>query len=150
MFVCLLCVSGWFRTLLIRQVIRFFASPICWCCGLVTSNPQAVTNRGILICNHVGYVEIMLLARYYTPCVIAKKEIENYPLVGTIAMALQCIFVDRSEPSDRQRVMEMILERGRNQDAGTFPPLLVFPEGTTENGASMLKFQKVREHETPQ
>jgi len=153
------------RTFLIRTIVRAFAAPICWSFGLVTSRKKcarAVTDRGILVANHLGYVEILCLVRYYTPSVVAKASIASYPLFGTIARALQCIFLDRADPKDRQRVMEMIVERGENvkrmidteaqaQMEGStmtsesdhhFPPLLVFPEGTTSNGASLLRFQK--------
>lgn len=133
------------RTWLLRTIISMFGYLVIWCFGFVSSklsDAKANTRDGILVCNHIGYAEIMLLVTHYAPSVVAKKEIASYPLVGTIARALQCIFIDRKDPTDRTRVMEMMKERGRDAKCGRYPPLLIFPEGTTTNGAVMLRFQK--------
>jgi len=135
---------GPWRTWLVRASVRMVARPFCWCFGLVVSHrrhPSALTSRGVLVCNHIGYVEILALVAEYAPSVVAKAEIAQYPLIGAVAQAMQCVFVDRKNPDDRERVRLMLLERAR-AEPGKFPPLLLFPEGTTGNGASLLRFQK--------
>jgi 1-acyl-sn-glycerol-3-phosphate acyltransferase len=134
------------RTWLIRNTVRLLGTPISWAFGLthtsVRKHAGARLDRAtIYVANHVGYVEIILLVAAYAPSVVAKKEIASYPLCGTIARALQCIFVDRRDPNDRVRVREMMRARGHNGE-GRFPPLLIFPEGTTGNGLTLLKMQK--------
>ena len=135
---------GPIRTALIRLVVGFWATPFCWCFGLITSrllHPAARTKQGILVANHIGYVEILLLVRTYVPSVVAKAEIARYPLMGKIAQALQCVFVDRKDPGDRERVRDLLQWRA-SAPPGTFPPLLIFPEGTTANAEVLLKFQR--------
>jgi lysophosphatidylcholine acyltransferase/lyso-PAF acetyltransferase len=135
---------GCLRTACIRAVVRLIAKPFCWCFGLWVSHkthPLAQTQRGILLCNHIGYVEILILVALYAPSVVAKAEIASYPLIGTVARAMQCVFVDRKDPADRERVRLLLLDRA-HAEPGRFPPLLLFPEGTTGNGAALLRMQK--------
>lgn len=50
-----------------------------------------------LICsNHVSFLDIMIYFSQMSAAFIAKSSIENVPVIGTNAKALQCIFVDRS------------------------------------------------------
>mmetsp|Transcript_14929 Transcript_14929/g.25908 ORF Transcript_14929/g.25908 Transcript_14929/m.25908 type:complete len:525 (+) Transcript_14929:6354-7928(+) len=54
--------------------------------------PKAYT----IVCNHLGYLDIVALLAKYHGSFVAKSDIEHTLLVGQVARAVQCIFVDFS------------------------------------------------------
>ena len=73
-----------------------------------------------------------------------QDEVGSWPIIGSIVQALQPILVPRSMgrqgAEGRAAVGKAITERARS---GRFPPLLIFPEGTTTTGRALISF-KVR------
>jgi len=67
---------------------------------------------------------------------IAKKEMEHWPLVGWVARKFGVVFVDRrpSHAIDALRVVQ-------NQVQNVTYPMILFPEGTTTNGAYVKSFK---------
>lgn len=49
----------------------------------------------ILICNHVSTIDHFILIMNYFPRFIAKIGIKNYPILGTFADVMNCLFVER-------------------------------------------------------
>lgn len=65
-------------------------------------------------------------------------------MFGLLCEVLGCIFIAREGSQDaRNQVIDDIRER---QDLiereGIYPPIIVFPEGGTSNGTSVLSFKK--------
>lgn len=58
--------------------------------------------------------------------------------------AIDSIFIPRAgTPEEREKVIEVIKERQEIiETTGKFTQLLIFPEGTTTNGSSVVKFKK--------
>ncbi len=76
------------------------------------------------------------------PAFIAKASVRRVPLVGVIAAAMECVFVERETKNGGPGAAALVLERARR--CATQPhcrPLLAFPEGTTSNGAYLLPFR---------
>jgi len=98
-----------------------------------------VNNARIIVCNHLSFVEGMAIMAATGCAIVGKAEIASYPFVGYIALGLQSIFVDRSNPNSKHEVVDIIRQRSTNP---AFPPVLIFPEGTTTNGDFVIQFQK--------
>ncbi|CAN4111671.1 unnamed protein product [Withania somnifera] len=60
------------------------------------------------------------------------------PFVGTIIRAMQVIYVNRFSPTSRKHAVNEIK---RKASCDQFPRVLLFPEGTTTNGRSIISFQ---------
>ena len=90
---------------------------------------------GAVISNHLSYVDVVVFAAL-RPCVfVSKLEIKDWPVVGWMTTMSGTVYVERGHGGSAVRA------RGRMQaamDAGL--PVVFFPEGTTTNGAKMLKF----------
>jgi 1-acyl-sn-glycerol-3-phosphate acyltransferase len=91
--------------------------------------------RGLLVSNHLGYTDLIVLGSAQPFVFVAKSEIRNWPLIGRITQAMGTIFIRRDRPSDVHRVV------------GQFPALLArrmvvafFPEGTCTDGSTILPF----------
>lgn len=50
----------------------------------------------MIVCNHVGWYEILaLLSCPLKPSIAGKAELENVPALGTIMRAIECMFIKR-------------------------------------------------------
>lgn len=105
-----------------------------------TADPRATT----LVCNHTSYFDILyFLTASEFPSFLANEGVKRMPLIGKIAQAMQCVFVDRSNTSDRNIASTLVQNRQLDiNSAKGFPKLLLFPEGTTTNGSGVVMFRK--------
>ncbi len=91
---------------------------------------------GLVVANHLGFLDIIALAAA-GPCVfVAKREVSGWFLAG--AMARQCgtVFVDRER---RSGVVAASAEIRRVLEAGV--RVVLFPEGTSSEGGRVLPFK---------
>lgn len=89
-----------------------------------------------LVANHLGYVDVILLASQLRAVFVAKSEVERWPVIGAMCRAVGTLFIDRNSKRDIPRVarrMESVLEGGRG--------LVVFPEGTSTMGRCVERFR---------
>ena len=64
------------------------------------------------------------------------------PLVGTIATALGCLYIERADEGSRKDMQTQISDRQELCEKGIYPPLIIYPEGGTSNGTHLLKFKQ--------
>jgi len=91
--------------------------------------------RGLVVANHLSYLDIAILAAVMPCCFVAKKEINRWPYFGKAARAGGTIFLDRASMTSANRAAEQIAER-----LGECVPVLLFPEGTSTDGSQVLRF----------
>ena len=97
----------------------------------------------LIISNHIGLFDVILVMYLYQPGFIAKKLVSNYPFFGSVARGLNYLFVDRENENARKKIMEDIYIRQKNYLEGkSLSPLAIFPEGTTTSNRNILKFKK--------
>ncbi|REL38228.1 1-acyl-sn-glycerol-3-phosphate acyltransferase [Rhodohalobacter sp. SW132] len=89
-----------------------------------------------LVSNHLSYVDIIVLFRTLHTTFVAKAEIADWPVLGTIAKSVGIVFIDRKNKMDIARVNEEI--SGKVTDTRG---LTLFPEGTTSPGEKLLRFR---------
>ena len=100
-------------------------------------------NYSLIISNHTGFYDIIMNMALHSCGFLAKEETKNYFMVGTISKGLNCLFVDRENKEDRERIFQQLKERQKDFYEGKIlSPLCLFPEGTTTNGKYILKFKK--------
>ncbi len=102
----------------------------------------------VVVSNHLGYVDAMILACHFRCSFVAKGAFEKLPLIGTMAPALQTLFVREGESLtaalvDRvQRTHQCHLAKTDCPGCpGCLNKLVIFPEGTTTNGRAMVAFR---------
>ena len=116
-----------------------------WCIRLVlllsgfwvireTGSPDPLA--AVVAPKHVSYWETLFFASRISCSPVAGSNNVKGP-VGWVLLAMQALLLDRSDPESRKRTADSIRERCRlfQERPGETPPLLVFPEGTTANGA---------------
>eukprot|EP00439_Symbiodinium_sp_Y106_P074314 s714_g14.t1 len=96
----------------------------------------------IIVANHVSYLDVMVLPlALQMPKFMSKAGVRNAPLFGTLGDDLEYIWVDRGSKDARSAALGAIHEHVAGWKDGD-RPLLIFPEGTTSNGASLLEFKQ--------
>ena len=75
---------------------------------------------------------------------VAGAFIKTMPILGSLAQIIGCVFVPRSGSKDQlENTLRSVLQRAEmNEEHGTFPPSIIFPEGTCSNGRTLLKFRR--------
>lgn len=90
---------------------------------------------GILVCNHVSYLDMLALTAATEMVFLSKVEVRRWPLVGQIARAGGTLFVNRERRADVAHLAPefvSIIEEG--------VVLTMFPEGTSTGGDRVLPF----------
>ena len=88
----------------------------------------------MIVCNHVSWLDIPLVGAALTSRFVAKSDIQHWPLIGFIARAIGTFFIRRGAGGSKP-----LLEKLKPHLA-TGGSVVIFPEGTTTNGHSVLPF----------
>lgn len=112
-----------------------FASRAVRRMGIEVNAVGAIPERGAIIANHLGYMDIVAFAALH-PCVfVAKAEMESWPVLGWMTTMAGTVYVARGHGGSAARA------RGAMQSAmAAGLPVAFFPEGTTSDGSTLLKF----------
>jgi 1-acyl-sn-glycerol-3-phosphate acyltransferase len=91
--------------------------------------------RVVYVSNHSSWLDIPVLGGTLEACFIAKAEVGAWPFIRTIARLGRTIFVSRrkSRTGVENTAIRERLEAGDD--------LILFPEGTTSDGARVLPFR---------
>lgn len=111
---------------LAARILRIFHVDIA-----VTGSPPQ--EPFLLVSNHLGYLDIVLLESLCPGNFISKSEVRNWPFIGWVVRSTNTLFVNRTNHRDLVRVNELIT---RALAAGE--SVVFFPEGTSSAGAQIL------------
>jgi len=89
----------------------------------------------IVMCNHLSYLDIPVIGSVIGYSFVAKADVAKWPLFGFLAGLRQTAYVVRgsSDPELASKGVEECLRRGES--------LIVFPEGTSTDGQSVIEFK---------
>ena len=90
----------------------------------------------LLVSNHIGTLDPWILASQFEVAFVAKSEMGNWPVIGWVCDAVGIIFAHRKNVMKTQQTVDEIRARMRSEVA-----VMIFPEGTTSNGESLLPFK---------
>lgn len=91
---------------------------------------------GLVVSNHLSYLDIILLSAVARTAFVSKSEVAAWPFFGRCARYGGTVFVERERRSavaDVAAQMSTVLAEG--------VPLVLFPEGTSSGGESVLPFK---------
>mmetsp|Transcript_17475 Transcript_17475/g.39570 ORF Transcript_17475/g.39570 Transcript_17475/m.39570 type:complete len:419 (-) Transcript_17475:34-1290(-) len=100
----------------------------------------------LYVANHLGWLDILVLLSQFGCTFVAHKYINDIPFVGSIARALGVLFVGQGESSSeivKQKILATYdcISKNCPRCRKCYPPIVIFPEGTTTNGLGMLTFR---------
>ena len=91
--------------------------------------------RGLVVSNHLSYLDILVFSAIAECVFVSKREVKSWPGIGWISSLAGTIYIDRSRPAETHAVqadMQGALSSGMR--------LVLFPEGTSSDGSSVLRF----------
>jgi len=95
-----------------------------------------IPSRGLLVCNHLSYLDILVLAAL-APCVfVAKQEVKHWPVFGWFAKLAGTVFVHREQRIQVGQTVDRI-----ETALQTGMLVVLFPEGTSSDGQTVLPFK---------
>lgn len=102
---------------------------------IVAPAPPLAHGARLVVSNHRSSLDILLMLKHCGGSVLARADMEGWPVLGRAAREGGTIFVDRADPSSGARAIRAIrkqLASGRT--------VTVFPEGTTYRGDEVRAF----------
>jgi 1-acyl-sn-glycerol-3-phosphate acyltransferase len=91
---------------------------------------------GILACNHLSYVDVVVLHAIHHQVFLSKAEVRDWPIIGPLTRCGGTLFVRRerkADVADLQTDFMHVLNEGI--------PITIFPEGTSSDGSTVLPFR---------
>jgi 1-acyl-sn-glycerol-3-phosphate acyltransferase len=95
-----------------------------------------VPQRGLLVSNHLSYLDVLVFSALTPAIFVAKREVKSWPVFGLFARLAGTVFVDRRrrlQAGACADAVETVLA-----DGGL---AVLFPEGTSSNGQQVLPFK---------
>ena len=102
----------------------------------ITRRNTPYSGPAIFVCNHRSMTDPVIALRYFYAYVVAKMEVQSYPVLGRGAAVTGVIYVDRSNPESRKKTRKKMENR---LDAGD--SILIFPEGTVKSSHMTGQFK---------
>lgn len=96
-----------------------------------------VKDGTVVVANHLGYIDMMVLWAVAKGCFISTVEVQNTPLFGQIATLAGCIFIERRNRDNLKQEVAKVksqLDQGLN--------VIFFPEGKCTDGSELLRFRR--------
>lgn len=119
-----LAMQWWFRLVLAMVGLR------------LTVRGPAIPRGALVVANHTSWQDIVALG-LITPCrMVAKWEVRGWFLIGRLATAAGCLYLDR----ERLRCLPAVVER-MAELLGGGEAVAVFPEGTTWCGRGSGRYR---------
>lgn len=92
--------------------------------------------RGVVVSNHMGYLDIMVFAAQHRCVFVAKSDLADVPLIGWMTTMSGTVYVEPGRGGSAIRAKTGLVEAA---DAGL--AVVIFPEGTTSDGSAVLDFR---------
>lgn len=89
----------------------------------------------LFVMNHISWFDIPVLATQKPLHFLSKAEVKKWPLIGWLTQHAGTLFIQRGTAGAAEKSLDEIsscLKQGHS--------VVLFPEGTTSNGASLKKF----------
>jgi 1-acyl-sn-glycerol-3-phosphate acyltransferase len=122
-----------------RALNRWWAAKLLRIVGvavIVEGEPPAPGELGAMIAaNHVSWLDIFAVQAARPTRFVAKSEVRDWPLAGWIAERAGTLFIRRGLRRDTARINDLVHGALAQGDC-----VGIFPEGTTTEGDTLLKF----------
>jgi 1-acyl-sn-glycerol-3-phosphate acyltransferase len=93
------------------------------------------THGTLLMANHISWLDIVVLLACSRGHFVAKADLARWPVLGPMIAAAGTVFVERGSRRDVKRVVSEVTHALQADQV-----VVVFPEGTTTTGQSVLPF----------
>ncbi len=117
--------------------VQVWAMQMLRICGIelrVLGKP-VVSGPALLICNHISWLDILVIHATRHCRFVSKSELRDWPVLGTMATGAGTLYIARSQRRDALRMVHEMAQALKQGEV-----VAVFPEGTTSDGLGLLPF----------
>jgi lyso-ornithine lipid O-acyltransferase len=103
--------------------------------------PGGVSSCGrfeAVVCNHLSYIDILLMSAARPFVMAAKTEVRSWPLLGWLTAQAGTVYVERGGKPETYPAVNAAMAQAYRSGL----PVLFFPEGTTTDGSEVLPFRR--------
>jgi 1-acyl-sn-glycerol-3-phosphate acyltransferase len=107
---------------------------------VIDDRPQIAGDGAVprlVVANHRSTLDILVMLDLFGGELLARKDMETWPLIGLLARRAGTLFVDRESPASGASAVRRMRQRLRERAT-----LCVFPEGTTFSGDEVRPFHR--------
>lgn len=121
-------------------VARWYHATLCRIGGIrvrvIGEAAKPSPGRPVLfLSNHQSWADILVLGGRIEACFVSKAEVGSWPLIRTVARLGRTLYVSRRRGATGREKDEIIARLAAGDS------LMLFPEGTTSDGARVLPFR---------
>jgi len=95
------------RGILLRRFAIRILHPILG--SKITVYGKEPIETGLIVSNHRSYFDAMVILKNLLASPVGKKEVESWPLIGSVTKTTGVIFVNREEKSSRNQTLKEFL-----------------------------------------
>jgi len=95
-----------------------------------------VPSGGFIVSNHLGYMDIIVLASITPQVFLSKSEVGNWPIIGWFTKVAGTLYINRGKRADvanKDKAFAKVIDQGLG--------MTVFLEGTSSNGREILNYR---------
>ncbi len=104
--------------------------------GCTTAVTGVIPQSGLLVSNHLSYLDILVISAITPAVFVSKSEVRNWPLFGWLASLGGTVFIERA-----RRTHVGVVNREIESALAEGVLVVIFPEGTSSDGEAILPFR---------
>lgn len=119
-------------------LVRLWARTLLYALGvrLRVRGRRAATRPALVVANHISWLDVVVLAAVCPGRMLAKAEVNRYPVLGAFARSAGTLFIERDRLRELPDVVARVTRALRQGST-----VVVFPEGTTWCGRRQGPFR---------
>jgi 1-acyl-sn-glycerol-3-phosphate acyltransferase len=90
----------------------------------------------LIVSNHLSYMDVLVYASLLPCLFVSKREVQDWPVMGRLASMAGTIYVERERSADHRSAAGLL-----EQALAAQVPVVLFPEGTSTDGGTLLPFR---------
>ncbi|OYU29717.1 MAG: 1-acyl-sn-glycerol-3-phosphate acyltransferase [Comamonadaceae bacterium PBBC2] len=106
-----------------------------WDIHLKVLGQPVLNGPALIVANHISWLDISVIHAARHCRFVAKSDIRQWPLIGTLATGSGSLYIERTNRKDALRMVKDMADAMKDGDV-----VAVFPEGTTSDGRNILPF----------
>ena len=123
---------------MIARIMQVWGKLCCWMLNIhihQRDSGEQLDRGGMIVANHVGSVDIFVMAACFKMSYVSKSDVRAWPLAGYMTRIANTIYIDRTRRRGLTVMVQAIAERLRS---GHF--VVLFPEGGAKPGHQVEHF----------
>jgi 1-acyl-sn-glycerol-3-phosphate acyltransferase len=127
------------RNMMSARVMQVWGRLCCWMMNIHIHQVDSANRSdhgALIVSNHVGSVDIFLMAACFKMSFVSKSDVRAWPLIGYLTRIANTIYIDRTRRSELAGMVQAISDRLLSGFS-----VVVFPEGGATSGHQVGRFK---------